>query len=121
LAHSSAAFDVNATLGRVQNDLAFLREIIELFAGESETLLNEVRQSIQSSDAVMLERSAHTLKGAVANFGAKPAFDAAFRLESMGQQSKFARAPEACTELEKEIARLNQALAQYSREHNPAS
>ena len=117
MTHSGAAFDPSATLGRVQNDLVFLKEIIQLFAAESSSLLNEVRQSIQRSDAALLERSAHTLKGAVANFGAKPAFEAAYRLEVMGQQSKFARAAEACIELEKEIGRLNQALAQFAREH----
>ncbi len=106
-----SVFDRNMALARFGKDRELLQEIVVLFLDEAPRLLSEIRASITRRDAKALERAAHTLKGAVGNFGARSAFEAALRLEVMGRDGDFAKAAEACVELEKEIARLERALA----------
>ena len=106
-----SVFDRNMALARFGKDRELLQEIVVLFLDEAPRLLSEIRASITRRDANALERAAHTLKGAVGNFGARSAFEAALRLEVMGRDGDFAKAAEACVELEKEIARLERALA----------
>ena len=64
-------------------------------------------------------RAAHSLKGSVGSFGAQGAFDAALRLEVMGRGGDFTHAAEACVALEKEVARLERALAALREENAP--
>ncbi len=107
----ASVFDRNAALARFGSDRELLQEIVALFLDEAPRLRSEIRASITRRDAKALERAAHTLKGAVGNFGARSASEAALRLEVMGRDGDFAKAAEACVELEKEIARLERALA----------
>jgi hypothetical protein len=59
------------------------------------------------------------LKGAVGNFGAKGAFDAALRLEMMGRGGDLTNVEEAYAELEKEVTHLKDALAALREEKVP--
>lgn len=108
-----AVYDREATLTRVSGDLTLLKEIVGLFAEEADVLLAQVKRAIQRQDPGLLEHAAHTLKGAVINFGAKPAYEAALRLEAMGEELEFAGAEEALRELEAEVARLSEGLSQF--------
>lgn len=113
---SEPVFDRNATLARVEGDIELLSEVVELFFDDYPGMLSEIRESIGRCDGKTLERAAHGLKGAVGNFSARYAFDAALRLEAMGRGGDFANADQACSELEKEITRLQRALAMFRRE-----
>jgi HPt (histidine-containing phosphotransfer) domain-containing protein len=67
-------------------------------------------------DAVGLERAAHALKGSVSNFAAPEAFQATQKLEKMGCEQNLSQAEEAYAALEKEILKLQTALADFSKE-----
>ncbi len=110
-------FDANLTLARVEGDKALLKEMIDLFIEGSPKLLSEIKESIANRDAEALERSAHTLKGSVGNFGTLDTFDAALKLEVMGRNNDFANAEKAVAELERKIARLSQALTAFGEEN----
>jgi len=114
-----AAFDQNVALARVEGDTELLQEIVALFSDEAPRLLSEIRESITHCDSKALERAAHSLKGSVGSFGAQGAFDAALRLEVMGCGGDFTHAAEACVALEKEVARLERALAALREEKAP--
>jgi HPt (histidine-containing phosphotransfer) domain-containing protein len=58
-----------------------------------------------------LGRAAHTVKGMLANLGAKSAAEAALRLENMRAADDLSGAEEAYALLEKEIERFSRALA----------
>jgi PAS domain S-box-containing protein len=115
-APAEAVFDRDAALDRVDGDRELLQEIIELFFDEMPGLLAAVQETITRCDAKALERAAHTLKGAVGNFGAKGAFDAALRLEVMGRGGDLTHVAGAYAELEREVARLEGALAALREE-----
>ena len=53
---------------------------------------------------------AHTVKGAVGNFAAAAAVEAAGRLEMMGRDNDFTHAKEACRKLEEALEGVRTAL-----------
>jgi two-component system, sensor histidine kinase and response regulator len=115
-APTEQVFDRNAALDRVEGNWELLQEIVSLFFDEIPRLLSAVQEPIARRDAKALERAAHTLKGAVGNFGAKGAFDAALRLEAMGRGRDLTNVAEAYAELEKEVTHLKGALAALREE-----
>ena len=66
--------------------------------------------TVAAGDASALKSAAHTLKGAVDNFAARPTFEAAWRLENLGRNGTLADASQALSALEKELDRLEPAL-----------
>jgi two-component system sensor histidine kinase/response regulator len=98
-------------LARVGGDLDLLKEIAELFLDEYPRVLDDIRKALATGDAPLLERSAHGLKGSVANFGARAAVDAAFELEQLGKAGKLDRVPPALAALERALACLHAELS----------
>ena len=103
--------DRASALARVGGDLDLLKEIAALFLDEYPRELDEIRMALASGDAHTLERSAHGLKGAVANFGARAAVDAAFQLEQLGKAGKLDQVPVFLAELERALACLHAELS----------
>ena len=100
-----------AALDRVGGDKGLLEEVAQLFLETSPDLLAEIEQAVVDRDAVALERTAHTLKGSVGNFGADAASRAALKLERMGRARDLNGVEEAFQVLETEMDRLRPALA----------
>jgi HPt (histidine-containing phosphotransfer) domain-containing protein len=113
---SAALFDRAAALERIGGDEELLREIAGLFLSEYPELVQEIRAALDRGNAEALERSAHSLKGAVANFEARTTVSAAFRLEAMGRSKNLADAPQALSELEAVLADLHPLLLNLSTE-----
>ncbi len=61
-----------------------------------------------------MQRLAHTLKGAVGTFGARPAFEAALRLETMARSNDLAQAEPAFVALEDALAGLRPTLDKWA-------
>src|SRR5579864_1538145 len=99
--------DRATALARVGGDLDLLKEIGALFLDEYPRAMDEMHQALAAGDAKTLERSAHGLKGSVANFGARAAVDAAFQLEQFGRAHKLDQAPPALAALERTLACLH--------------
>ena len=76
-------------------------------------LLAEIKSADASGDAAALERSAHTLKGMIANFCAPEAFAAARLVETIGKSGDVAAAPAAVAALEAQLDRLIAALNDF--------
>jgi HPt (histidine-containing phosphotransfer) domain-containing protein len=106
--------DRSAVLERVGGDEALLREIAGIFLTEYPGFVSQIREAIDSRDPQKLERSAHSLKGAVSNFGAHTATQAAYQLEVIGRSARLHEAPEALLHLEGRLAELRPALLQLA-------
>ena len=102
--------DMDEVIERVDGDVELLSEMVELFLDDCPRLLSQIRESIAHHDNKLLERNAHIIKGAVGNFSAAPAFEAAYRLEEMGRDGDISHAEEAYTTLEGELERLEPTL-----------
>jgi hypothetical protein len=73
-------------------------------------LLSELHEAVLRRDSQMLERAAHALKGMVGEFCAKPAFEAALRLQMIGYNGDLSRVDDAYVGFKKEIEQLRQVL-----------
>jgi HPt (histidine-containing phosphotransfer) domain-containing protein len=112
-------FNRAAALEWVGGDLALLIELRDILLEECAGHLREIRQAVAHRDADALEHSAHTLKGSVANFCARAAAAAAFRLEAMGRDGDLTDAERVLVVLEAEIERLRSALAALEGDSSP--
>jgi HPt (histidine-containing phosphotransfer) domain-containing protein len=65
-------------------DIELFKELVELFLKNVPDNLAQIRDGLAKSDANMIERAAHRLKGSVSNFAATRTFESAYRLELLG-------------------------------------
>ncbi len=116
--------NARATMDRVCGNKKLLKKIVGLFFDDCPKMLSEIRKAITSNNSKALEHAAHALKSSVNNFGAHAAFEAALKLERIACEGKLSHAEEAFGVLEREIDRLNPALAALAKEkykHNKPS
>jgi HPt (histidine-containing phosphotransfer) domain-containing protein len=103
--------DRDAVLDRVGGDENLLREIIVIFLDECPALVASIRDALAKQDRRLLERSAHTLKGSLATFGADAATQAALELELSARRGDLHRAPALVARLEVELDFIRTALS----------
>jgi len=108
--------DTASLLARVEGDMKLLKELVELFQRDLPKLFSELQDAVTRRDAKALESAAHALKGSVGNFAARPAVEAALRLEQMGRRGDLTEAESAFQALAQEIERLKPALVDLSKE-----
>jgi len=99
-----------ALLGTVEEDLDFLREVIELFLADYPGRLTGIREAVQAREGERLEKAAHGLKGGLCSLRAEAAQAAAGLLEQMGRAGDLAEAEKVLQVLEEELDRLKPAL-----------
>ena len=85
-------------------------EIAELFLDGLTDSIAGIRDGIALNDDNAVERAAHSLKGSVGNFGARRAYDIAYRLEVLGRDGKLAESEDAVPELQREFRDLETAM-----------
>ncbi len=105
--------DWPAALARLNGDRILLGELKDVLLTECPKLRTAIRHSIEQHDIAALRLAVHTLKGAVGNFVAKPAFEAALRLETLARNGSFDGVADAHTTLESELERLVPALSAF--------
>jgi CheY-like chemotaxis protein/HPt (histidine-containing phosphotransfer) domain-containing protein len=109
--HVAAVFDRTAALSHVDGDIALLREMVELFLADYPQQMAKLEEAIARDDSQTLMRAAHSLKGMVGIFAAKATYEAALRLEIMGQNGELVHARTAFAALADEMTRLVGVLA----------
>lgn len=117
----ATTFDENQLLERVDNDLGFLAETVQMLAGDGRSLVDEIRVAIEKGDAPAVGRSAHALKGMISNFCAPAAQASAFTLERMGKAGDLASAPAAAKELAANVESLISELEAFIRGRTPCA
>ena len=116
----SSVIDLGALGQRVGGDMQLLGEIVDLFLNRYAALLTTIRQAIASRDFKTLEKTAHSLRGYLVNFYAKPASEAARLLEVKGRLSDAGGVEETLSNLEREIELLLPLLGSLPRKQVPA-
>ena len=100
----------------LEGDRELLLRLVKLFVLQSPQLLQEVREAVVCGDAGALERAAHKLRGAAANFGAGAACDVAQRLEQMGRVGDLTHAAEVQEELAMAMRGLQDVLVDFGKD-----
>lgn len=106
-------FDETQLLERVDNDMGFLADIVEMLATDGPDLLSQLQQAIATADAPAVGRIAHTLKGMIANFCAPDAQACALDMEKMGKAADLAHASETLEVLTEHVTALTAELQAF--------
>jgi two-component system, sensor histidine kinase and response regulator len=117
----SAAIDREAALRRVEGDEALLADLANLFSDESPRMLSAIQEAIADKNGEALERAAHSLKGSVATFAARPAVELALKLERQGRANELDDAARVFGLLSTEIERVKSALTLLQTEQKESS
>lgn len=87
-----------------------VKEMAQLLLEECSRLMQEICDGLAKPDATVVERAAHTLKSNADVFGANAVVMTALRIEKMGEAGNLDDAAREMGQLEKEVARLDEAL-----------
>jgi two-component system sensor histidine kinase/response regulator len=109
---SHEQIDRVSLLERVEGDQELLTEMIRLFQDDAPNLLAAMRDALQRSDMAVLERSAHSLKGAAGNLSAKATAAAALQLENDARNKDAESAKGSLVEVERAVKHLLPALGE---------
>ncbi len=93
-------------LQRVANDRELLEIIARQFLDLSPQWLQTLRRAIEQTDASLLYRTAHTLKGSLGYFTESTPYQLAFDLEQLGKAGTLAGASQRLADLERATAQL---------------
>ncbi len=107
---SAEPFDKEALLEEIDDDWEFLEESVGMMKEDATGLLAQIRAGIGTRDADMIWQNAHTLKSMVGNFAAGPAFEMAYRIETLGRANDLDAVGPQVDKLEAELQRLTSAL-----------
>ena len=83
---SNDAFDLEATLKRLDGDRGLFRELIEFFFEDSPVVIEQLKAGLQTGNRSLVELRGHSLKGLTANVGSGPANRLAARIEDCAKQ-----------------------------------
>ena len=105
-------FSLDQALALVDDDRELLRAMIELFVEHGPQDLAAIQAAVAARDATALAASAHRLKGALVQFGAPAAVEAASSLEILGRAGNLNAAGRGYASLETELLRLLSVMRQ---------
>ncbi len=105
-------FNLDEALVRADHDLELFQTMAALFMEHGPKDLAEIKTALAAHEAEAVGRFAHRLKGAVLQFGASAALEAAQQMEQAGKQGDMAAAASLYNELEIQLSRLVDALRQ---------
>ena len=108
-----AVFDKDEALKMFDDDVAFLKELVEIFINDAPGHMSEIKEAVDSRNSKALDKSAHKLKGAVANIGKNVTTDTAFKLETMGKESNLDGVEDVFDTLVKDVDDLMNALKKF--------
>ena len=103
--------EADAIMEAVGGNVKLLARVRDAFTSQSPRLIAAMREAIEHQNSAQLYRSAHTLKGAISNFGMCEALDAAIQIERAGREADFARAEAILPQLEVSVRELEERMS----------
>lgn len=113
ISETEAAMDGRLLVEQLGDDPEMLRDLIRLVGETNAECLDAIRSAYAAADAASLARAAHKLKGSLFAVTARPAGTAAANVEAVARSGELAAAPAAIDALERELGRLEPALAAF--------
>ena len=109
--------DEAGLLSAVEGDSGLLRDRVDLFLKDTPQHLAEITKAIESANRRLVEREAHTLRGAAGNIYGPRMAEAARRREQAARTGSLHEAGLAYAAVAEEVRRLQRALADTVRKH----
>jgi HPt (histidine-containing phosphotransfer) domain-containing protein len=108
-------FDETELLSRVDNDIGFLAETVEMLSADGPSLMDQLRQAVAAGDAAGVGLHAHALKGMISNFCAPAAQSAAVDLERLGKGGDLTAVAPGLETLDRHVHALTRELLDFVR------
>ncbi len=109
-------FDKEATLKHLDGDSELLSELAAVFLKEWPNQQRTLHSALEATEYEVLERTAHAVKGALSNFHAKLAEQAAFSLEVAANEQNQTAARDALDQLQQVMMQLEPRLKSLTTE-----
>jgi len=106
-------FDLKRLVEQLGGGEDTAQRLVQMFLKMLPQQLAELRDASAQGEHRALSRTAHMLKGAIANFGTGPAYESAGRLEQSAKKADAAEIASAQLEFEKQLNRLVGELEGY--------
>ena len=103
--------EADAIMEAVGGNVKLLARVRDAFTSQSPRLIATMREAIAEKNSDELYRAAHTLKGAISNFGMGDALDAAIQIERAGRDADFERAATLLPQLETSVRELEDRMS----------
>ncbi|MGB3092405.1 MAG: Hpt domain-containing protein, partial [Candidatus Zixiibacteriota bacterium] len=104
--------DLEAALDRFDGDKEFLTNMLQEFLDSASGQLETLKKAVEREDAELIEREAHSIKGAAGNLGATGIADVSLKLELLGRKANLSGASEVIAKLKTEFKRLEEYVHQ---------
>ena len=108
-------FDEAELMERVDNDVEFLAETVQMLETDGRALWVELKTAVASGEAPAIGRSAHTRKGMISNFCSPAVQSLALDVEKAGKGGDVAASATASAILEPELEALIVELVAFVR------
>jgi signal transduction histidine kinase/CheY-like chemotaxis protein/HPt (histidine-containing phosphotransfer) domain-containing protein len=108
-------FDPAKMFQNIGRDNELFGQLVRLFLDQYQAMLADIKEGLIQTDAMTVERAAHTLKGTAGNLCASEVALAASRLEAVGHLGTLQEAPPVYAQLEMEVLRLVRILGSYQQ------
>ncbi|MCL4202720.1 MAG: Hpt domain-containing protein [Pirellulaceae bacterium] len=102
----ASCIDWNIALESTGDDAELLDELVGIFMEESPMLIEQIHRGLDTKDAVLVQRSAHTLKGSLRIFHALSGAELAFQIEKLAQEKDLDRVSASLAHLEAFMERM---------------
>jgi signal transduction histidine kinase/CheY-like chemotaxis protein len=107
---AEVVFNRRAALNRVDGDAQLLAEMVAIFQEEGPRQLATLREALATGDQELLQRTAHSLKGALSSLDATAAANCARDLEQLARAGDLEAAAQQLAELQQALLKLEAAL-----------
>jgi two-component system sensor histidine kinase/response regulator len=106
-------FDKAGMMARMMDDEELARTVAESFLEDIPRQIEALRGYLAAGDIPGAERQAHTMKGASANVGGEALRAVAFEMEKAGKAGDLDAVKARLPEMERQFARLKQAMERH--------
>jgi HPt (histidine-containing phosphotransfer) domain-containing protein len=93
------------------DDEETIQEIINLFLEAAPEQIEAISAALKTGDAAMVQRSAHSLKGASSNVGAIKLSQTALKMETMGREQNLHQGPLLMEEIQNDFLKFQTVVA----------
>ncbi|MFV9644981.1 MAG: Hpt domain-containing protein [Desulfobacterales bacterium] len=104
-------FDRDYALEMTDGDTEFLKELVDLFNADYPQKLAGILRAIEEKDFDVIDKTAHSLKGASGNLGLNRVYELAFEIERMGKAKNIEGIDKIYQELEEELERFKEFIS----------
>ncbi len=115
----SETITLRDALAAADNDVDLLKTLIELYFEQLPSLRDAIQTGLAAHNGELVERNAHSLKGAISVFGRHAAREAAHDLENLGRDGNWPAGTPAWEHLQRSLADL--AIELRSLQHRLAA